>query len=174
VESDRRAKSVIMIFNCGAPSHLDLWDMKPNAPENVRGPFRPISANVPGVQISELLPELAKRTDRLAMVRTVHHQHGGHNSGMYWSIVGSSAMTRATCRPAGTASAVYDHTVPSVPGRLDIAPLHRVHVDVFNLLPHRLVATNLFRLAPLLPYLMLALSLVTQFCGSCRKSGRWI
>jgi len=88
IERRHRAKSVIMIFNCGAPSHLDLWDMKPHAPDNVRGPFHPISTNVPGIQISELLPELAKHADKLAIVRTVHHKHGGHNSGMYWSIVG--------------------------------------------------------------------------------------
>ena len=81
-------KSVILIFNCGAPSHLDLWDMKPQATDTVRGPFQPIETNVPGIYISELLPELAKRTDKLAIVRTVHHSHGGHNSGMYWSIVG--------------------------------------------------------------------------------------
>ena len=81
-------KSVILIFNCGAPSHLDLWDMKPQATDTVRGPFQPIETNVPGIYISELLPELAKRTDKLAIVRTVHHNHGGHNSGMYWSIVG--------------------------------------------------------------------------------------
>lgn len=84
----RRAKSVILIFNCGAPSHIDLWDMKPEAPEEVRGTFRPIETNVPGIQISELMPEVAKRADLLAIVRTVHHTHGGHNSGMHWSIVG--------------------------------------------------------------------------------------
>jgi hypothetical protein len=83
-----RAKSVILIFNCGAPSHIDLWDPKPNAPDKVRGLFQPISTNVPGIHISELLPELAKRTDKLAIVRSVHHRHSSHNSGMYWSIVG--------------------------------------------------------------------------------------
>ena len=84
----RRAKSVIMIFNCGAPSHLDLWDMKPNAPSEIRGEFQPIATNVPGIEISELLPEVAKRMDKLSIVRTLHHTHGGHNSGMHWSIVG--------------------------------------------------------------------------------------
>ncbi|MEZ6040137.1 MAG: DUF1501 domain-containing protein [Planctomycetaceae bacterium] len=87
-QSRRRAKSVILIFNCGAPSHTDLWDMKPNAPSEVRGEFSPISTNVSGIEISELLPEVAKRMDRLAVVRTLHHSHGGHNSGMYWSTVG--------------------------------------------------------------------------------------
>lgn len=83
-----RPKSVILIFNCGAPSHLDLWDMKPEATDTVRGPYQPISTNVPGVQVSELLPAMAQRADKLAIVRTVHHSHAGHNSGMYWSIVG--------------------------------------------------------------------------------------
>ncbi len=87
-EQKQRAKSVILIFNCGAPSHTDLWDMKPDAPDNIRGIFQPISTNVPGIQISELLPRMAQRADKLAIVRTVHHTHGAHNSGMYWSIVG--------------------------------------------------------------------------------------
>jgi hypothetical protein len=57
----RRAKSVIMIFNCGAPSHIDLWDMKPQAPSEIRGSFEPIDTNIPGIQISELLPESTVR-----------------------------------------------------------------------------------------------------------------
>jgi hypothetical protein len=83
-----KAKSVILIFNAGAPSHLDLWDPKPEAPANVRGPFRAIATNVPGMRISELLPRLARHADQLALVRTVSHHHTQHNSGMYWSIVG--------------------------------------------------------------------------------------
>lgn len=83
-----KAKSVILIFNCGAPSHIDLWDMKPKAAENVRGPFKPIATNVPGIQISELMPSLAPLADRYAIVRSVHHRQTQHNTGMYWSIVG--------------------------------------------------------------------------------------
>ena len=66
-----KAKSVILIFNCGAPSHLDLWDMKPDAPDTIRGLLRPIATNVPGIRISELLPALAQRADKYAIVRTV-------------------------------------------------------------------------------------------------------
>ncbi len=98
-----RAKSVIMIFNCGAPSHTDLWDMKPHASSEVRGEFSPIDTNVPGIQISELLPNLAKRMDQLAIVRTVHHSHGGHNSGMYWSIVGKPYRVDSTLINPGRA-----------------------------------------------------------------------
>jgi hypothetical protein len=83
-----KARSVIMIFNCGAPSHLDLWDMKPDAPENVRGEFRPIPTNVPGIFISELMPRLARLADKYAIVRSVHHSQSSHNAGMYWSITG--------------------------------------------------------------------------------------
>jgi hypothetical protein len=83
-----KARSVILIFNCGAPSHIDLWDPKPDAPDAVRGEFQPIATNVAGIQVSELLPRLAARTDKLALVRSVHHKHSSHNSGMHWSIVG--------------------------------------------------------------------------------------
>ena len=83
-----KAKSVILVFNCGGPSHIDLWDPKPNAPEDVRGSFRPISTNVAGIRISELLPRCAKLADKYSIVRSVHHTHQGHNSAMYWSIVG--------------------------------------------------------------------------------------
>src|SRR5438105_1913528 len=83
-----KAKSVILIFNCGAPSHIDLWDMKPEATDTVRGEFKPISTNVAGIQISELMPRLAERTDKLAIVRSLHHTQSSHNSGMYYSIVG--------------------------------------------------------------------------------------
>jgi hypothetical protein len=83
-----KARSVILIFNCGAPSHIDLWDMKPEAPSDIRGPWQPIQTNVPGIEISEMLPGLARHMHRLSIIRTVHHSHGGHNSGMHWSTVG--------------------------------------------------------------------------------------
>src|SRR5687768_1804163 len=54
-----KCRSVILIFNCGGPSHLDLWDPKPRAPDSIRGPFQPIDTNVPGIQVTELLPRLA-------------------------------------------------------------------------------------------------------------------
>ena len=82
------ARSVILIFNFGGPSHIDLWDPKPAASNTVRGPFQTIDTKVPGIQVTELIPKLAQWTDKLAIVRTVHHTHSGHNSGMHWSIDG--------------------------------------------------------------------------------------
>jgi hypothetical protein len=91
-----RAKSIILIFNCGAPSHIDLWDPKPGAPDEVRGIFSPIKTNVAGIRVSELLPRMAQRMDRLALVRSVHHQHTSHNSGMYWATAGRPYFVDST------------------------------------------------------------------------------
>ncbi len=98
-----QARSVIMIFNCGAPGHTDLWDMKPTAPADIRGEFQPIETSVPGIQISELLPDLAKRMDQLSIIRSVHHRHGGHNSGMHWSTVGKPYRIDSTLINPGPA-----------------------------------------------------------------------
>ncbi|MBX9654496.1 DUF1501 domain-containing protein [bacterium] len=68
-----KEKSVIMIFNLGAPSQLDTWDMKPDAPAEIRGPFKPIQTNVPGIQVSEILPKLSQHFDKLSMVRSCFH-----------------------------------------------------------------------------------------------------
>jgi len=91
-----KAKSVILIFNCGATSHIDLWDMKPEATDTIRGEFKPIATNVQGIQVSELMPRLAQRCDKLAIVRSVHHTQSSHNSGMYYSIVGRPYRTDST------------------------------------------------------------------------------
>jgi hypothetical protein len=66
-------KSVIMIFNLGAPSQLDTWDMKPDAPREIRGPFRPIRTNNPDIQISEIFPGHARIADKFSLVRTCYH-----------------------------------------------------------------------------------------------------
>ncbi len=64
-------KSVIMVCLAGGPSHIDMYDLKPQAPAEVRGDFRPIPTNVPGLDISELMPLQATIADKLALVRTV-------------------------------------------------------------------------------------------------------
>jgi len=75
-------KSCILIFNLGGPSQLDLWDMKPDAPSEIRGPFRPISTTVPGFQLSELLPKHARIADKFSLVRSCHHDGAAvHDAG---------------------------------------------------------------------------------------------
>src|SRR6059058_2726783 len=61
----------IMLFLLGAPSQLDTWDMKPDAPAEIRGPFHPIKTNVPGIEISEIFPRMAKHADQFSIIRSV-------------------------------------------------------------------------------------------------------
>src|SRR5437868_15550021 len=63
----------ILLFLVGGPSQLDTWDLKPDAPDEIRGPFQPISTNVPGITIGECFPLMARMADRYALVRSVHH-----------------------------------------------------------------------------------------------------
>ena len=66
-------RAVIMIFNLGAPSQIDCWDMKPEAPAEIRGPFRPIKTNAAGVEISEIFPRMAQHADKYSLVRSCYH-----------------------------------------------------------------------------------------------------
>src|SRR3984957_8818041 len=70
-EKKAKIRNCITIFLVGSPGHLDTWDMKPDAPEDIRGKLKPISTSVPGVQISEHLPKIAKHMDRMAIVRSM-------------------------------------------------------------------------------------------------------
>src|SRR5678809_576625 len=64
-----RAKNVIFLFQYGGPSHVDMFDMKPNAPEGIRGPYKPISSNADGIQVCEKLPRTAKVMDKVTLIR---------------------------------------------------------------------------------------------------------
>ncbi len=83
-----KAKSCILLFMWGGPAHQDTWDLKPDAPAEVRGEFQPISTNVPGLQICEHFPELAKRADRLALIRSMTHGDVNHTSGTHYLLTG--------------------------------------------------------------------------------------
>src|SRR4051794_4528485 len=77
----RQDFSVILFWANGGPSHLDTFDLKPEAPAEIRGPFRPIRTNVPGLHITERLPTLAKMADKFALVRSLHHNRAEHSGG---------------------------------------------------------------------------------------------
>jgi hypothetical protein len=77
-KAGRRAKSLVVVFLTGAPSHLDMFDLKPDAPEGIRGEFQPIATRIPGMQISEHLPRLAARADKYALVRSLSHRENNH------------------------------------------------------------------------------------------------
>ena len=117
----RPANRVILFWLSGGPGHMETWDPKPEAPDGFRGPFGSVSTSVPGVRFGELLPEQARRMDRLAVLRTVHHGSGDHTKGNHWMLTGfegpafNAADNRVQRRPA-MGSAVSRLVGPSRPG----------------------------------------------------------
>ena len=84
-----RADACILVFLNGGPSHLDMWDMKPGAPAEVRGEFKPITTSVPGVQLCEHLPRLARLMHHATLVRSVHHGvNNSHAAAVYAGLTG--------------------------------------------------------------------------------------
>lgn len=84
-----RADSLIIIFLNGGPSHLDMWDMKPDGPSEIRGEFQPIATSLPGVQLSEHLPKLAQQMHHGSLVRSMHHSvNNSHAAAVYVSMTG--------------------------------------------------------------------------------------
>src|SRR5947209_16957801 len=69
-----RARSCIVLYCWGGMSHLETWDLKPNAPAECRGEFQPIATVVPGIHVGEHMPLLARHTDKLAIIRSMHHR----------------------------------------------------------------------------------------------------
>ena len=88
-ESKAEVKNCITLFLVGSPGHLDTWDLKPNAPADVKGPFKPINTKVPGIDICEHLPLMAKLADKYSLIRSLFHTSAGvHGSGHQWMMTG--------------------------------------------------------------------------------------
>jgi hypothetical protein len=83
-----KKKAVILVWLAGGPSHIDMYDLKPDAPAEIRGEFRPVKTNVSGIDISEHLPHQAKIMDKLALVRSAFHTNAGHGMGSQWMLTG--------------------------------------------------------------------------------------
>jgi hypothetical protein len=83
-----RAKAVIFLHQFGGPSHLDTLDMKPTAPAEIRGEFKPVATKVPGLAMCERLPRLAAVADKFTLVRSLYHEMKNHNSATYYSLTG--------------------------------------------------------------------------------------
>lgn len=98
------ARSVIMLWLWGGPSHLDTFDMKPGAPLEYRGPFEPIDTVVPGIQVCELLPGLARRADRFALLRAMHHEANDHGVAGTIALTGSIAGAVGLGGPQNTSA----------------------------------------------------------------------
>jgi hypothetical protein len=86
-----KAKNMIMIYLQGGPSHLDLWDPKENVPEKIRSPFKSISTKIPGINFTEIMPELAKVNDKITMIRSMSYTPNGlfnHTAAIYQIMTG--------------------------------------------------------------------------------------
>jgi hypothetical protein len=91
-----RAESCLFVVQYGGCSHHDTFDMKPDAPQEIRGPFQPISTSVAGLQVCELLPRLARLAPKYAVVRSMTHLNAEHNGGTYVAMTGRSLPARDT------------------------------------------------------------------------------
>jgi hypothetical protein len=103
-----KAQACIFLFLEGGPSHIDMWDLKPEAPAEIRGPFKPIRTSVTGTFISEHLPRCAKIAHKFTILRSHSHNDNGHNTGYHYVMTGYRADF-----PDGTTRAPNNHLYPS-------------------------------------------------------------
>src|SRR5687767_2812916 len=122
-----RAKRCILVYLLGGPSHIDMWDLKPDAPVDIRGPFKPIPTSAPGIEICEHLPRIARQAHRLAIVRSVAYPNSDHPFMCYHTLTGRvSAVplgantvlppSRADDPHLGSVVARFHHGDPGLPG----------------------------------------------------------
>jgi hypothetical protein len=118
-------KSVIMIFLAGGPPHQDMWDLKMDAPSEIRGEFKPINTNVPGIQICELFPGMARIMDKLAIIRSIVGSNGDHYA--YQCLTGRNQ--RVGVQPKGgwpyigsVLAKLEGPVSPSVPAAIGLSP----------------------------------------------------
>lgn len=137
-----RAKRCILVYLLGGPSHLDMWDMKPLAPTEIRGPFEPIATNVPGIHVCEHMPLLSQQVHRLSILRSIGYRNSDHPFMTYYTLTG-----RVSPQPLGANTILppsreddphmgsvinkFAHSNPQAPGYVAI-PEVRVRM---NLMP---------------------------------------
>jgi hypothetical protein len=126
-----RAKHLIFLHQFGGPSHIDTFDMKPHAPDGIRGEFKPISTGQPGLSITEHLPRFATVLDRFAQVRSVHHTMRNHNSATYYSLTGHAPpLDDIRLRDSQELYPAYGSTVAR------LRPAESAAIPSFVALPH--------------------------------------
>ncbi|MCC7420287.1 MAG: DUF1501 domain-containing protein [Planctomycetaceae bacterium] len=118
--SSGMARHCIFVFLNGGPAQLDTFDLKPEAPGGIRGPYRPIETSVPGVQITEKLPKLARLAHHFAILRSATHPLSAHNSSAAYALSGHSPGSDANIRPTPadhpTYGSVVARTLPALHG----------------------------------------------------------
>src|SRR5258708_1049240 len=128
------ARSCILVYLLGGPPHLDMWDLKPQAPPEIPGPFQPISTSLPGVHICEHLPRLARLAGQYALVRSVSHPNSNHGAMMPYTLTGRQVErpeldniveppTRAHPPHMGSVLSRYKKAPAALPGDVSIPEL---------------------------------------------------
>lgn len=123
--AEAKGKSCILIWLDGGPSHLETFDLKPDAPAEVRGPFAPISTSVTGVSICEFMPQLAKRMDRLAVIRSLTSPLGEHNLGANYMLTGYQPTPAIDYPMFGSVVSALNPARGALPGNIAV-PQFRV------------------------------------------------
>jgi len=108
-EATKEPTAVIQIYMGGGPSHIDMYDLKPNATREVRGEFQSISTNLSGIQISEHLPYQSRVMDKLAIVRSIHHENSSHLPASHWMMTGHNPVASTTTNVNPSVGAVVSH-----------------------------------------------------------------
>lgn len=116
-----RAKSVIFLFQWGGPSHVDMFDMKPQAPDQYRSPLKPIASSCPDIQVCQQLPQTAQRMHLVTLIRTLTHNMKNHNSAGYYALTGHAPPTddqrlRDSLDLFPAYGSVVDHLAPNTNG----------------------------------------------------------
>jgi hypothetical protein len=109
-----KAKSVVLLYLQGSPSHIDLWDPKPDAPEGIRGEFRPIATSAPGTRLSEVLPQLGRQAHRFTLIRSLGVKPQGlanHGASIYMLMTGAGPLNFS---PTGLSVPPSREDLPSV------------------------------------------------------------
>ncbi|MBM3459715.1 MAG: DUF1501 domain-containing protein, partial [Armatimonadetes bacterium] len=125
-----REKNCILFFLMGGQSQLDMWDMKPNAPEMIRGEFKPIATRTPGIQICEHMPLLAQRTHKYAVLRSMTHWVKNHAPACYYALSGHSpkrdivafGLTAEDYPAFGSTASLLKPSTRPVPSYVQLSP----------------------------------------------------
>ena len=130
-------KSVILFWMAGGPSHIDTFDMKPDAAAEIRGPFRPIRTTQPGLDVCELLPRHAAVADKLAIVRSITHDLAVHDDGSHWMQTGYPlfmAREKGQTHPAQGAvvSRICGANQPGMPAYVCIPEDYQTHLGFYQ------------------------------------------
>lgn len=122
-QRSRKANSVIMVWLAGGPATIDIWDLKPEAPEGIRGQFKPMATNVRGIEISEHMTKMAKVADKVTIVRSLHHTIPSHAPATTFMTTGNKPIPSIQYPAMGSLCSKLLDTPTGVPAYVSFSDL---------------------------------------------------